>query len=49
VIERRVYRSRRRDEKQRVGVRRSVNDRFSCDIAAGARPIFDDELPPKML
>ena len=44
VVERRVDGVRRSDQEQRVAVRRRVHDHLGPDIAAGARPIFDDEL-----
>jgi hypothetical protein len=38
-----VDRLRCADQEQRVAVRRRMGDRFGADIAAGARPIVDDE------
>ena len=43
VVERRVDRVRRIDQEQRVAVRRRTHDRLGADIAAGARPVLDDE------
>jgi hypothetical protein len=43
LVERGVDRLRRADQEQRVAVRRRMGDRFGADIAAGARPIVDDE------
>ena len=31
------------DQEERVAVRRRAHDRFGADIAAGARPVLDDE------
>ena len=44
VVERRVDRVRRTDQEQRVAVRGRAHDRLGGDIAAGARPVLDDEL-----
>ncbi len=44
VVERRVDCVRQRDQEQRIAVRRRAHDRLGGDIAAGARPVFDDEL-----
>ena len=44
VVERRVDRVRRSDQEERVAVRRRAHDRLGADIAAGARPVLDDEL-----
>ena len=49
VVERRVDRVRRTDQEQRVAVRRRAHDRLGADIAAGARPVLDDELLAKPL
>ena len=43
VVERRVDRVGERDQEQRVAVRRRAHDRLGADIAAGARPVLDDE------
>ena len=43
VVERRVDRVRRADQEERVAVRRRAHDRLGGDIAAGARPVLDDE------
>ena len=43
VVERRVDRVRRQDQEQRIAVRRRAHDRLGADIAAGARPVLDDE------
>ena len=43
VVERRVDRVRRTDQEERVAVRRRTHDRLGGDIAAGARPVLDDE------
>ena len=44
VVERRVDRVRRRGQEERVAVGRRVHDGLGADIAAGARPVLDDEL-----
>ena len=44
LIERRVGCNRRRDHEEGVTVTRRFHYRFSADIAAGARPVLDDEL-----
>jgi hypothetical protein len=44
VIERRVDSVRRRDEKECVAVGGRPHDGFRADIAAGARPVLDNEL-----
>ena len=31
------------DQEKRVAVRRRTHDRFGADIAAGTRPVLDDE------
>ena len=43
VVERRIDRVRRTDQEERVAVRRRAHDRLGGDIAAGARPVLDDE------
>jgi hypothetical protein len=43
LVERGVDRLRPADQEQRVAVRRRMGDRFGADVAAGARPIVDDE------
>ncbi len=43
VVECRIDRVRRTDQEQRVAVRRRTHDRLGGDIAAGARPVLDDE------
>jgi hypothetical protein len=43
VVERSVDRVRRHAEQQRVAVRRRAHHRFGRDIAAGARPVVDDD------
>jgi hypothetical protein len=49
VIERRVDRVRRGDQKERVAIRGRSHDRLSADIAAGPRPILNDERLDKPL
>ena len=44
VVERRVDRVGRTDQEERIAVRRRTHDRLGGDIAAGARPVLDDEL-----
>ena len=44
VVERRVDRVRRADQEERVAIRGRTHDRLGGDIAAGARPVLDDEL-----
>ena len=44
VVERRIDRVRRADQEKRVAVGRRAHDRLGGDIAAGARPVLDDEL-----
>src|SRR5438874_13712576 len=44
VVERRVNRGRRTDQKKRVAVRGGTCDRLRADIAAGPGPILNDEL-----
>ena len=44
VVERRVDRVRRSDQKERIAVRGRAHDRLGADIAAGTRPVVDDEL-----
>ena len=44
VVERRVDRVVASDQKERIAVRRRAHDRLGGDIAAGARPVLDDEL-----
>src|SRR5262245_49857928 len=44
VVERRVDRVRRSRQEERVAVRRRLHDRLGTDIAAGTRPVLDDEL-----
>ena len=44
VVERRVDRVRRTDQKERIAIRRRAHDRLGADIAAGARPVLDNEL-----
>jgi hypothetical protein len=44
VIERGIGRDRRRHHEERIAVRRRPHDHFGADIAAGARPVLDDEL-----
>src|SRR5262244_604734 len=43
VVQCRVERVNRRNVEQRVAVRRRAHDCFGGDIAAGARPVLDDE------
>jgi hypothetical protein len=43
AVERRADRSRRADHEERIAVRRGIHDRLGTDIAAGTRPILDDE------
>ena len=43
VVKRRIDRVRRTDQEQRVAVRRRAHDRLGGDVAAGARPVLDDE------
>ena len=43
VVKRRIDRVRRTDQEERVAVRRRTHDRLGGDIAAGARPVLDDE------
>ncbi len=43
VVERCVDRVRRSHQQQRIAVRRRAHDRLGPDIAAGARPVLDDE------
>ena len=43
VVERRVDRVRCADQKKRIAVRRRTHDRLGGDVAAGARPVLDDE------
>ena len=43
VVERRVDRVRSRDQEERVAVGGRTHDRLGADIAAGARPVLDDE------
>ena len=43
VVERRVDRVRRTDQQQRVAVGGRAHDRLGADVAAGARPVLDDE------
>ena len=43
VLERGVDGVRRRDEKQRVAVRRRPQDRLGGDVGAAAGPVLDDE------
>ena len=44
VVERHVDHVRRRDQEQRIAVGRRVGSGLGTDIAAGARPVVDDEL-----
>src|SRR5262245_53787784 len=44
VVERRVDRVRRIGQQKRIAVRRSAHDRLGADVAAGTRPVLDDEL-----
>ena len=48
-IKRRVGGDRRRHHEQRVAVRRRLEHGFGADIAAGAWPVFDDELLAEFL
>ena len=43
VVERRVDRVRRTDQKECIAVGGRTHDRLGADIAAGARPVLDDE------
>ena len=43
-VKRGIGRDRRRHHEQRITVRRRLHDRFGAEIAAGARPVLDDEL-----
>ena len=43
VVERRVDRDRSGDQEERIAVRGRAHDRLGADIAAGARPVLDDE------
>ena len=43
VVKRRIDRVRRTDQEQRVTVRNCAHDRLGGDIAAGTRPVLDDE------
>ena len=44
LVERRVDRVGRADDEQRVTVRWCPHDGFGADVAAGPRPVVDDEL-----
>jgi hypothetical protein len=44
VVERRIDRVRRDDQKERIAVRGCTHDRLGGDIGAGAWPVLDDEL-----
>jgi hypothetical protein len=47
VVERRVDRIREGSHKQGMPVRRRIDDRFGADVAAGSRPIVDQEGLPE--
>src|SRR5258705_11154394 len=44
LVESRVDRVIRSDEKKRIAVRRCLYDRLGADIAAGTRPVVNDKL-----
>ena len=49
VVERRAHCARQNDHEQCVAVRWRSHDQFGADIAAGARPVIDDDLLPEPL
>src|SRR5262249_36813079 len=49
LVERRIDRAARTDHEERVAVRRCLHHRLGADVAAGARPVVDEELLTKTL